>query len=74
MEYNIFVCNLSSAHNFVNKYGQPKSLSLVAVALFGTHKSIFLVDVLGSSSKITKKLDFQPFRIEIHYGHIQNQD
>jgi hypothetical protein len=72
MEYNIFVCNLSSALNFVNKYGQPKSLSLVAVALFGTHKSIFLVDV--SSSKITKKLDLLPFRIEIHYGHIQNQD
>jgi hypothetical protein len=49
-------------------YGQPKSLSLVAIALFGMHKSIFLVDVLKSSSKITKKLDFQPFRIEIYYG------
>jgi hypothetical protein len=30
------------------------------------HKSIFLVDVLISSSKITKKLDFQPYRIEFH--------
>jgi hypothetical protein len=47
-----------------NKYGQSKSLSLVAISLFGTNRSIFLVDVLGSSTKITKKLDFQPFRIE----------
>ena len=39
----------------------PKFLSLVATTFFGTHKSIFLVDVLGSSSKITKKLDFEPF-------------
>jgi hypothetical protein len=31
------------------------------------------VDVLGSSSKITMKLDFQPFRTKIHYGLIQNQ-
>jgi hypothetical protein len=37
------------------------------------HKHIFLVDVLGSSSKITMKLNFQPFRTKIHYGLIQNQ-
>jgi histone deacetylase complex regulatory component SIN3 len=37
------------------------------------HKRIFLVDVLGSSSKITMKLNFQPFRTKIHYELIQNQ-
>jgi hypothetical protein len=37
------------------------------------HKHIFLVDVLKSSSKITMKLDFQPFKTKIHYGLIQNQ-
>jgi hypothetical protein len=31
------------------------------------------VDVLESSSKITMKLNFQPFRTKIHYGLIQNQ-
>jgi hypothetical protein len=31
------------------------------------------MDVLGSSSKITMKLNSQPFRIKIHYGLIQNQ-
>ena len=34
---------------------------------------IFLVDVLGSSSKITMKLNFQPFKTNIHYELIQNQ-
>jgi hypothetical protein len=29
--------------------------------------------LVKSSSKITMKLNFQPFRIKIHYGLIQNQ-
>jgi hypothetical protein len=45
----------------MNKYGQPKSLSLDAKALFRMQKNNFLVQVLGSSSKSTKKLEFQPF-------------
>jgi hypothetical protein len=56
-----------------NKYGQPKSLSHVTIVYFLMNKRIFLVDVLGSSSKITMKLNFQPFRTKIHYGFIQSQ-
>jgi hypothetical protein len=36
-------------------------------------KHIFLVDVLGSSSKITMKLNFEPLKSKMHYGFVQNQ-
>jgi hypothetical protein len=73
VSYVVIIANELHFFSQGNKYGQPKSLSFVAVVLFGTHKSIFLLDVLRSSSKITKKLDFQTFRTKIHYGFIQNQ-
>jgi hypothetical protein len=46
---------------------------MATIVLFWIHKCIFLVDVLESSSKITMKLNFQPFRTKIKYGFFKNQ-